>query len=208
MSIHLYSGVPGTGKSLHAAQDIRLALTRRTPRPVIANFGLSDDAPLSDIQRSYYVFLDNADMSAQWIEDYCTNFWTAGHEFREDYITLCIDECQLLFNARTWSNKDRMSYLSMLSQSRKFGLKVILISQNAKMIDNQFRMLIEIEHNHRRVASMGPVGAAVAAPLGGRLFFVVRYLFQYNERLGMDVFRGSKRDIAMYDSYRRFEFSA
>ena len=98
-----------------------------------------------------------------------------------------------------------MAYLSFLSQSRKYGVKVILIAQSAKMIDNQFRQLVEVEHNHRRVASMGPVGAAVSAPFGGRLFMTVRYLFQAQERLGMSLHLAHRKDMAMYDSYVTFD---
>ena len=206
MSIHVYTGTPGSGKSLHAASDIRFELTRKYPRPVIANFPLADTAPLTDEQRSYYTYLPNEDMSADGIQRLADDFWRdGGRAFREDYITLVIDECQLLFNSRLWSQSSRMSYLEFLSQSRKYGVKVILIAQATKMIDNQFRMLIEIEHNHRRIGSMGPVGALLSVPFGGRSFLVVRYLYQCNERLGMELFRGSRRDLLMYDSYARFD---
>ena len=206
MSIHVFTGTPGSGKSLHAASLVRYELTRKYPRPVIANFALGEVAPISEDQRDLYSYVPNEDMSAARIERMCQDYWReSGRPFREDYITLILDECQLLFNARSWSQSSRMSYLEFLSQSRKHGVKVLLIAQATKMIDNQFRMLIEVEHNHRRIASMGPVGAAVALPFGGRLFVVVRYLYQCNERLGTDFFRGTRRDMMMYDSYARFD---
>lgn len=208
MSIDVYTGVPGSGKSLHAAADIRISLARRYPRPVIANFPLAANAPLTDDQRALYTYLPNSDMTAGRISGICDDFWhESGREFREDYITLVLDECQLIFNSRRWSDRSRMAYLEFLSQSRKFGVRVVLVTQSVKMIDNQFRMLIEREFNHRRIKSMGPVGWLVAAPFGGRLFLIVRYLFQANERLGMDLFRGSKRDMMMYDSYIKLDRS-
>ena len=208
MSIHIYTGTPGSGKSLHAAQRIRFELTRKYPRPVIANFPLGDSAPVTDEQRRYYTYLPNEDMSSQRIQTLADDFWkSSGRAFREDYITLVIDECQLLFNSRTWTQRSRMAYLEFLSQSRKYGVLVLLVAQATKMVDNQFRMLIEVEHNHRRIGSMGPVGAILAAPLRGRAFLVVRYLYQCNERLGMEFFRGNRRDMLMYDSYARFDRS-
>lgn len=98
-----------------------------------------------------------------------------------------------------------MSYLEFLSQSRKYGYKIILIAQSAKMIDNQFRMLIDEEHNHRKVSRMGMIGAVVAAPFRGRLFMCVRYVYQIHERLGMSLRIFHKRDAAVYDSYATFE---
>lgn len=206
MSIDVFTGVPGSGKSVHAAREIRYALDRKYPRPVIANFPLAENAPVAHPE--LFTYLPNEEMSAGKIIDFSDDFWTnSGVDFQEDYILLVIDECQLLFNSRRWSDRSRMSYLQFLSQSRKYGIHVILIAQSAKMIDNQFRMLIEIEYNHRRIRSMGPVGYVISLFFLHRMFLVVRYLYQDNskERLGMDALLVSKRDTQMYDSYARFE---
>ena len=99
MSIHVFTGTPGSGKSLHAASLVRYELTRKYPRPVIANFALGDGAPLSDAQRELYTYVPNEDMSAARIERMCQDYWLdSGRPFREDYITLVLDECQLLFH--------------------------------------------------------------------------------------------------------------
>ena len=207
MSIDVFTGVPGSGKSLHAARMVRYALDRKYPRPVIANFPLAKDAPVMHPECHNYV--PNEEMSAGRIIDFADGYWTDHpSDFREDYILMVIDEAQLLFNSRRWSDRSRMSYLEFLSQSRKYGVHVVLVAQSAKMIDNQFRMLIEREFNHRRVKAMGPLGAMVALPFGGRLFMVVRTYYvngQSSERLGMDMMTASRRDMAMYDSYNRFE---
>lgn len=205
MSIEIYTGVPGSGKSLHAAGDIREYLnTPRREQPVIANFRLANDAPVLKPQN--FTFMPNEEMSAGKLIDFACDFWDSGqHYFAEDYIQLYLDEAQLLFNSRRWSDKSRMAYLEFLSQSRKYGYRIVLIAQSAKMIDNQFRMLIETEVNHRRVKSMGPVGSLVALPFRGRLFMCVRYMYQTNERLNMELRTFRSKDAAMYDSYATFE---
>jgi len=203
VSIDVFTGVPGSSKSLHAARLVRYALDRKYPRPVIANFPLSPRAKVMHPEEFH--FIANEDMTAGKIIDFADDYWSEHPDsFREDYILLVIDEAQLLFNSRRWSDRARMSYLEFLSQSRKYGIRVVLIAQSAKMIDNQFRMLIEREYNHRRITSMGPVGALLALPFRGRLFLVVRYLYQSNERLGMELLTASKADMRMYDSYARF----
>lgn len=203
MSIDVYTGVPGSGKSLHAAADLRYYLNLpRREQPCIANFRLADDAPVS--RPELFRYIPNEDMSAERLIDFAQEYWQT-HDFREDYLQLYLDECQLLFNSRRWSDKSRMAYLEFLSQSRKWGYHVVLIAQSAKMIDNQFRMLIDTEFNHRRVRSMGPVGAVVAALFGGKLFMCVRYLFQTNERLGMSLRTFRKKDGQMYDSFAKFD---
>ena len=124
MSIHVYTGTPGSGKSLHAASDIRFQLTRRYPRPVIANFDLARNAPVSpDVRNELFHYIPNEEMSAAAITSIAEGYWqTSGRDFQEDYITLVIDECQLLFNSRLWNQSSRMQYLEFLSQSRKYGI--------------------------------------------------------------------------------------
>lgn len=203
MSIYLYSGTPGTGKSLHAASEIRFQLSRPTPRPVIGNFELAPDAPVKS--PDLFRFYENNQLSPNLLVDFATDFWeSTGTPFREDYITLVLDEAQLLFNSRLWSQADRMAYLSFFSQHRKYGYKVIFIAQSAKMIDNQFRMLIEYETNHRKIDSMGIIGGLLGIPFRGKIFMYVDYLFQTHERLGSSWYVAKRRDMAMYDSYKKF----
>lgn len=203
--IEIYTGVPGSGKSAHAASDIREILNApRREQPVLANFRLAPDAPVLKPQNFNY--LPNEELTAGRLIDFANDFWDSGvHRFEEDYIKVYLDEAQIIWNSRRWNDKSRMSFLEFMSQSRKAGMHIILIAQNLKMIDNQFRMLVEVECNHRRVRSMGPVGALLAAPFGGKLFVNVRYLVQGNERLNMEVRHYSKKDFAMYDSYATFK---
>ena len=111
MSIHVYTGTPGSGKSLHAASDIRFQLTRKYPHPIIANFPIGQHAPVDDdLLWKYYNFIPNEDMSAGKIIDFANAWWDSHpDDFREDYITLVLDECQLLFNSRLWSQSSRKS---------------------------------------------------------------------------------------------------
>ena len=208
--IYLYSGVPGSGKSLHAASDLRYALNRPgRSRPVIANFPLGENAKVR--HRDSYMYLSNSEITPKILTDFADDYWSRGeNRFREEWIILALDEVQLVYNSRNWQDKgtgkgdSRLDWLEFLSQPRKYGYKVIMIAQSAKMIDNQFRMLVEIEVNHRKVSTMGGLGALLAAPFAGRLFMWVSYLFQTGERLGSTLYIAKKRDWQMYDSYARF----
>lgn len=202
MTIYLYSGVPGSSKSAHAVNDVRFALNRPTPRPVIANFKLADDAPVK--RRDLYHYVPNSMLTTKMLTDFATEFWET-HDFHEDYLTLVLDECQLLFNSRLWTQKDRLSWLEFFSQSRKWGYKVIFIAQSARMVDNQFRMLIEYEVNHRRVQSMGIIGGVLGMLTLNRLFMQVTYLFQTQERLGSQLFFLRNADMRMYETRKTFD---
>lgn len=203
MSIYLYSGTPGSGKSLHAANLIRFQLSRRTPRPVLGNFKLSDDAPVRNPQ--FFWYYPNSELCPGLLTDFADRFWSSQDFFREDYLHFVVDECQLLWNSRLWSQSDRMAWLEFFSQHRKYGYKVIFIAQSAKMVDNQFRMLIEYEWLHRKVSNLGVIGTLLGALFRDRLYMHINTYFPTSERLGMDWFMASRKDFAMYDTHARFE---
>lgn len=112
---------------------------------------------------------------------------------------------QLLWNSRLWTAKDRIEWLEFFSQHRKYGYKVIFIAQSAKMVDNQFRMLIEYELMHRKVTNLGLIGSIVGTIFFNRLYMHINYYYQTSERLGMDWFVASKKDFLMYDTHARFQ---
>lgn len=198
--IYAYTGVPGSGKSLHAANDVRFALNHG--RPVVANFDLGPDAPVKD--RELFHYLPNESLTVDWLKEFSDSYWASSSvPFREDWLLLALDEVQILWNSRRWSDKGRMEWLEFFSQSRKYSYKIIMIAQSAKMIDNQFRMLIDTEVNHRKLSSMGGIGFLLSRPFRDRLFMRVSYLFQSGERLGSEWTIGHKADMQMYDSYAR-----
>lgn len=90
--IDCYTGVPGSGKSLHAASDIRFDLSCRRDIPVIANFRINPDA----VRKPHLVtYMPNDQMSAGKLIDFACEWWDdPDHRFKEDGIHLYIDECQ------------------------------------------------------------------------------------------------------------------
>lgn len=93
MTIYLYSGTPGTGKSLHAAHDIRFTLNRHNPRPVLGNFKLDQFAPVK--RPDLFHYYPNHELSPSLLTDFADDYWTnVNDRFKEDYLTLVFDECQ------------------------------------------------------------------------------------------------------------------
>ena len=209
--IVLYTGTPGSGKSLHAASDIRYALNkpRGEDQPVIANFEVNTTC----VKRpDAFHYFPNEELTPTLLTQFADSFWSStSRHFSEDYLLLVVDECQIVFNSRNWMDRgrgkgdSRLDWLEFLSQHRKYGYKIVLIAQSAKMIDNQFRMLCEYEINHRKVQHMGMVGSAVSKLFANKLFMRVKYLFQTNERLGMQMSLAHKRDMVMYDTYAKLK---
>lgn len=152
--IDLYSGTPGSGKSLHAMAVIRMALL--TGKPVICNFGVNVDL-LRPAAAERYIYVGNDQLTPDLLRA-LSKIWFAGRRVREDQILLVIDEAQILFNARAFQARDRAAWVSFFSQHRKYGYHVLLISQYDRMLDRQIRAMIEYEWVHRKVGNFGLKG--------------------------------------------------
>ena len=198
MSIELYSGTPGSGKSLDACRTIRRQLKRGGK--VITNFKVRKD---EDCKGSID-YIPNNELNPGIITSIALDYWSSK-PFKEDGILLVVDECQLLWNSRLWnSDPFRMQWLELMSQHRKFGLRIILICQSDIMIDRQFRTLIEYEVKHIKVGNLGFVGKLMKVFTFGELFYAKQ--IYYGEKVKVDsyFFRYSKKIGSMYDTLTTF----
>ena len=198
MTISLYSGTPGSGKSLHATERIYKRLNRKLP--VIANYNLDKNKiPNSKL----FTYIDNSSLTPDLLVRNAGD-WFSRHRFGEDRILLVIDECQLLFNSREWQNSDRMAWLEFFSQHRKYGFAVILVAQFDKMVDRQFRSLVEYEYIHRKVSNFGLAGWCLSLLFGGRAHVVVQRYYPLSQKVGSRFFIPRKKWFGLYDSYGTF----
>lgn len=201
--ISLYSGTPGSGKSLHIAQRIYHGL--RYGRPTICNFEINlDNVRKKNKQKLPFLYVDNMDMNPDMLISYSQKFFN-GRRIKEDSILLVIDECQLIFNSREWQKTGRKEWLSFFSQHRKYGYEVVLVAQFDGMIDRQIRSLIEYNIIHRKASNFGLVGKIMTLFSFGSLFCAVKIWYPLNERISSDFFRGNKKYYNIYNTYNFFQ---
>lgn len=195
--IYLYSGTPGSGKSLHAAQVI--VNRSRQGRPVIANF----EAELSKYKKANFTYVSNEDLTPDFLISYARNYFV-GKRVKEEAILLVIDEAQLIFNSREWDKKTRMAWISFFSQHRKYGYRVILIAQFDRMLDRQIRSLIEYEFIHRKVSNYGWQGWLLGLLCGGKLFIAVQRWYPLKKKIDHEYFVAKKKYYQIYDTFGTF----
>jgi zona occludens toxin (predicted ATPase) len=209
--IYLYTGTPGSGKSYHVAKDIFFWLQHG--RNIIANFDINyDSVPSGKFKKKGYFFeRDNFDLTAEWLID----FGTTCHEkddrgkIREHQTWIIIDECQLIFNCRSWNDRARQPWMKFFTLHRKLGFDIILISQFDRMIDRQIRSLVEYEVKHRKINNFGTGGFFVSLfTLGRPVFAAIEYWYGVKERTGMSLMIGRKKYYELYDSYKIFDSAA
>ena len=106
--IYLYSGTPGSGKSLHVAQVIYYSLSRKSP--VIGNFEI-DRASVKNPDCYSYVSNSELRESPRRLIDFALDYWKDGKPVKEGKLLVVIDEAQQLFNSRAWQADGRDEWL-------------------------------------------------------------------------------------------------
>lgn len=200
MTIFLYTGTPGSGKSLHVAELIYYAV--KLKRPVIANFEINESMFRDS---SSFTYADDDELTPEFLEQYALDYWK-GRRVKEGTLKLYIDECSLMFNARDWSRSDRKSWVRFFQLHRKLGYDIYLITQFDTMIDKQVRALVEYEVKHRKVNNVGWVGRLFGLLAFGRpIVCAVTYWYAQKMRLSAEWMLGRKKYYRLYDSYRLFQ---
>lgn len=197
--INLYSGTPGSGKSLHAASSLYWWI--RAGHPAIGNVALNLDY-IRTRHNKRYTYKPNNELTPKYLMQFSQDYRAErGGRLGEDKILLVIDECQLMFNARDWAQRGRSDWLEFFSLHRHFGYRIILIAQFDRMIDRQVRSLIEYEYIHRKVSNFGYKGKIISALAMGKLFASVKIWYPMSEKVGAELFRAKKFYYRLYDTY-------
>lgn len=200
MTIYLYTGTPGSGKSLHMAAEIYWHV--RMKRRCICNFEI--DKNIFKDGGKAFVYVENDELDFEYLEQSSRDYF-ANHPYKEGSLKLYIDEAQLLFNARDWNSASRKDWIKFFTQHRKLGYDVYLITQFDTMLDKQIRALIEYEYKHRKLNNIGWVGkCASLLALGHPVIVCVKYWYPLKERLAAEWIIGRRRFYRLYDTTKIF----
>jgi len=201
--IELYTGTPGSGKSLHCAKVMFQKL--RSGGNVYANFDINLTA-FKGRQTGIFIFKDNSEMSVDGLLEFALTEHkrNTNGNIIEGQTLLVIDECQILFNSRDWNAKDRMKWATFFTQHRKYGYSVILITQFDRLIDRQIRSLVEYQVIHRKISNFKTIGFFLGLLFGGNLFMAIRQWYGVREKIDSEMFVLQKKYARLYDSYKIF----
>lgn len=195
--IYLYSGTPGSGKSLHVARDMynRLNYNKKYPN-VIANFPIN--LKMIKNKKANFIYKDNSELTVEYLVNYAIRNHKMGIE---NQTLVVVDECQVIWNSRDWQKgHNRMEWIKFFTQHRKLGYNFICIAQNDRMVDRQIRALFEYEIKHRKVNNY-KIGKLLPFPV----FIAVTYWYGVNEKIDFEFFTYRKKWGRFYDSYGAFE---
>lgn len=201
--ITLYSGTPGSGKSLHLAKDILDCLTEKN-KNIIANFPINLDIVNKKKMKkkkkskkisASFTYVDN--ITVEFLVDYAKENHIQG---KEGQTIIIFDECQIDFNPRDYNRKDRKTWIKFFTQHRKLGYDVIFSTQNDRLIDRQIRSLIEYESRHKKVNN-SKLGWLIPVST----FVCVNFWYVIKEKQDVTFFKYRKELGQLYDSYKIFD---
>ena len=198
--IYLYSGTPGSGKSLYSAYELIRWI--KMGRTVIANFPINDEVfPKKVRKKMFFDFCPNERLTPQYLKSFAEVYHKLG---KEHQTLVIIDECAIMFNSRDWDRKGRAEWITFFQQHRKLGFDIILIAQNDRLIDRQIRAFIETEYKFRAIKNYKTFGFLLSIFTGG-MFMYVEYWYGPRLRCSSSFFRYNKHKAKIYNTYQIFE---
>jgi len=195
--ITLYSGTPGSGKSLHLISLILRCL--KWNRFVISNFPIKFTE--KEIKKGYdkcFFYLTNEEITVDNLIMFALEH-DMIEKCKESQCLVVIDEAGGRFNCRDFARSDRSAWIDFFSQHRKVGFDFILVAQNDRMIDRQIRGYVETEKRHRKVNNFGPFWI-----LPFPFFVAIEYWYVAKQRVGYEFFFFQKSIGNRYDSFKMF----
>lgn len=212
--ITLFSGNPGSGKSLCVAREV-LHNIRVLKRDVIClNMYINPDYVRRRGKNDAYLmccptYADIVTPAALY--DYALRYHEVG---KESQTLLVFDEVQMLLaSSKVKAMKNTFpeylpNWLDFFSQHRHLGYEIYVVTQYDRMIHPDIRYLIEYENIHRKFRNASDFAFFLAILFkiftGKELFIQIRKWKPNREKIGSKVFSWSRRLNGLYDSYKKF----
>lgn len=196
--ISLYTGTPGSGKSLDVARIIIRKL--KLGINVIGTMYVNQE--LLKKYKGKYIFVDIYALTPSDLISYARKYHKKG---KEGQCWLVFDEAQRVFNSRDWGAKDRRAWNDFFQVHRHFGFDIALITQFDRMLDRQLRALVEYQYIHRKISNFGFKGMLLSLFCGGSLFISVCEWYALHEKTDSTFYVYRKKYARLYDSYMAFD---
>lgn len=190
--ISVYTGFPGSGKSLHAVE--RIYHNVKSQCYVCSNIMLDayKDNP-------YYIYHDFL-----WWQDVANVQQLAEQHISDKYPLLFIlDEAQVLFDSRQWSEKGRMPWNIFFSMHRHYKCNFILITQSIDNLDRRIRANVEYRYQHINVKHATRVTHFLFGLFPDFIFLANRFYGSSKECIGSDWIVCRKKYTRLYNTYDR-----
>lgn len=197
--VNVYTGTPGSGKSLHCANMILFLLNHG--HRVICNFPINESM-LKKKYRNNFLYLPDKEMTPHYLFEFAKAF---HKEMKEDQTYIIIDEAQRLFPIDRVYER-RREWEEFFQLHRHYGFSIILVTQNLSYINKGIRIQTEYEVKHRKINNYG-IGGLILTLLHIPLFVALTYWQGTKERIYSDFFLYKRKYGKLYNTFSNFDTS-
>lgn len=220
MSTDLWTGTPGSGKSLHMAHDIKDNL--RWGKFVISTSYI--DTSLCFMSRFAEMIYnkskgkiklykpDKREKNFYYVDineitpDYLYEFAARHHVFGKEHQTVVyLDECVAIFSPTVMSEKTWNEWDTFFRKHRHIGYDIVLIPQSPKLISRKIREYAEHEVKHYNRKNHGLFGLFLSMILGSLFSYSVCWRGTKDVPLSQGFFTYKYIYGRMYNSYCMYD---
>lgn len=190
--ITVYTGFPGSGKSLHAVSLIYAHVKGKSM--VYSNIDLAgfENNPFFE----YHDFT--------WFENVENVKTCASSHFHDKVKTLfVIDEAQVLFDSRAWNTYGRKDWNIFFSMHRHYRCDIVLVTQNYMNLDKRIRSNIEFQCQHVNIKNATRISHMILQFLPDFMFLSNKFYANTKERLSSSWVFARKKYYKLYNTYDR-----
>lgn len=220
--IQLYSGTPGSGKSLHAAHSIRddlhygkyvistmfvdvdMCFYNGFQSFVFNSFGKKPKKIHHDKRADNFYYIDIADITPEYLYEFAARH----HVFGKEHQTIVyLDECVAIFSPTVIGDNPKLwnRWEDFFRKHRHLGFDVVLIPQAAKLISRKVIEYAEFEIRHFNRKHHGNFGFFLSLFIGGLFSYSVNWRGVKSHPLEQGWFTYKPIYGQMYNSYSMFD---
>lgn len=222
--IQLYTGTPGSGKSLHAVHEIRsdlffgkyvistmfvdvdMVFYTRFQRFLFKHFGFRPKQKnlKNDPRKQNFRYIDILKITPDYLYNFAAKYHEAG---KEHQTTVYLDECVAIFsptvigdNVKAWNDWDKFFRVH-----RHLGFDVVLIPQSQRLISRKVIEYCEYEVRHYNRKYHGSFGMFLSLFVGGLFSYSVCWRGVRSKPLSQGWLTYNRYYGSLYNSYCLFD---
>lgn len=194
--ISVYTGFPGSGKSLHAVSLIYAHVKGKAM--VYTNIDLAGFG-----NNPYFEYHDFT-----WFEKVENVKNCASAHFHDKVKTLfVIDEAQVLFDSRNWNTYGRKEWNIFFSMHRHYKCDIVLVTQSFQNLDKRIRANIEFQCQHVNIKNATKLSHMFLQFFPDFMFLSNKFYANTKELLCSSWIFARKKYIKLYNTYDRVGLS-
>ncbi len=192
MMLSVYTGFPGSGKTLHAVSIIYAHVMGKAH--VVSNIDLKFPKNQEYYHHRDYTWFQNVENVRSFALDHLDDKYK---------LLFVVDEAQVIFDSRGWNTPGRMEWNVFFSTHRHYKCDMILITQSSASLDKRVRANMEFQQQHVNVKNASRLAHMVLQFIPDFMFIANKFYANTRERISSSWIFSRRKYTRLYDTFDR-----